>query len=144
MRPQKTRAGRAKSARLSIQSLAFIMEQKNLYGIIFLLTCVGVIWVASEWKLLKHTELEGTARYIYAFSAFPVLILLSVLTVIIGAKFTPNLMTALTEVSNSNIPTKLQGLIIVPIFGVIPFTGFMLWRKLIKFIESNSNIDKIR
>jgi hypothetical protein len=111
------------------------MESKPFLAVIILLAIVVIIWAVSTKLLIKHSKLKGKAKYIYAFSAFPVLVLLSTFTVVAGAYFAPGLMDLLTEMTRSNIPKMMQGLSIVPIFGVIPLCGFYLWLKLIKYLD---------
>ena len=115
------------------------MESKQFLAVIILLAIVVIIWAVSTKMLIKHSKLKGKAKYIYALSAFPVLVLFSTFTVIIVAYIAPDLMDSLTELTRSNVPKMIQGLMIVPIFGVIPLCGFYLWSKLIKFFETENN-----
>jgi hypothetical protein len=115
------------------------MESKSFLAVIILLAIVVIIWVVSTKMLIKHSKLKGKTKYIYAVSAFPVLVLFSIFTVIIGAYLAPELMNSLTELTRSKIPKLMQGIIIISIFGVIPLCGFCLWSKPIKFFDITNN-----
>ena len=115
--------------------------EREAAAIVFLVTSLTGVWYWSFRELEKHSWLKPKARKIYASTAFPVLLSLCAVTMLLGTTYAPSVLKALGDIAENPMPFHIEALVIVPVFAVIPIVGFVAWWKVIKKIEQGMGGD---